>query len=162
MKNAMPWIVGAVVLGVIFGFLWIGMKKVQAPTETAGNPEVQGAKGEQQFIDDSKDGAPQATVISYTDSGFSPSTLTIKKGMTVTFVNQSSDEMWIGSDEHPSHTGYDGTSKDEHCAPGYTGVMPLDQCGTGASFSFTFTKAGTWSFHNHRNDDAHGSVTVTE
>ena len=68
--------------------------------------------------------------------------------------------MWIGSNVHPTHTDYDGTSRTTHCAPGYSGPAPFDQCGTGTTYSFTFTKAGTYQYHNHVASQNTGTVVV--
>lgn len=160
MKNPLLWIVIVILLAGL-GWWWYTSMQTPAPGQVSGATD-------EQFVDDSKDGGVGVTVtvgsptIVYSDAGFSPQTLTIKKGTTVTFVNQSTHEMWIGSDEHPSHTGYDGTSRETHCAPGYTGAAPLDQCGPGSSFSFTFNEVGSWGYHNHREDDDHGTIVVVE
>jgi plastocyanin len=105
---------------------------------------------------------PTTATVTRTSSGFSPKTITIKKGGTVTFVNQGSGGMWIGSDEHPSHTQYDGTSRSAHCAAGYTGAKPFDQCASGNSYSFTFTKTGTFDYHNHLQATEGGVVKVVD
>ena len=107
---------------------------------------------------------PAPVTINYTAQGFSPKTVTITQGQTVTWVNQTSNPMWIASNPHPVHTGYDGTDRTTHCAAGYTGPAPLDECtqaAPGASFSFTFDKAGTWGYHDHLNHTMTGSITVT-
>ncbi|MEJ0053903.1 MAG: plastocyanin/azurin family copper-binding protein [bacterium] len=109
--------------------------------------------------------APTTPVtVTYTDSGFSPKTVTVGAGTKVTWVNNSSHTMWIGSDEHPSHTDYDNTSRTSHCvnnAPSSSSVF--DECtaiGKGGSWSFTFGKTGTWGYHNHTGANDTGSVTV--
>lgn len=107
---------------------------------------------------------PAPVTVTYTDQGFSPATVTITQGQSVTWVNQSSKKMWVASGVHPTHTVYDGTSKDAHCAAGYTGETPFDECtgvDAGASYSFTFTKAGDWKYHNHMNATDTGEVVVT-
>ena len=104
--------------------------------------------------------APSVT-ITYTNQGFSPESVTVPSGATVTFVNQSSNKMWVASDPHPTHQGYDGTTRSQHCAAGYTGPAPFDQCSAGDSFSFTFIKIGTWGYHNHGAPSNKGSITVT-
>jgi plastocyanin len=105
-------------------------------------------------------GTPKTVTITYTSGqGFSPASVTINKGDTVKFV-AASGQMWIGSDEHPTHTEYDGTSRTTHCAQGYTGEKPFDQCAAGSSFNFTFTKAGTFDFHNHLAAQFEGVVVV--
>ncbi|MBI3572278.1 hypothetical protein HY091_01960 [Candidatus Kaiserbacteria bacterium] len=105
--------------------------------------------------------AAGAVTVAYTDNGFSPASVSVAVGTQVTFVNQSSDEMWIASNPHPAHTGYDGTTKSTHCAAGYAGSASFDQCAAGDSFSFTFTKVGTWGYHNHGNANDGGTVVVT-
>lgn len=105
--------------------------------------------------------APRTVTVTYNGSSFSPATITIHVGDTITFVDSSSNPMWVASGVHPTHTVYDGTSRTQHCAPGYTGPTPFDECqASTANYSFTFTKAGTWPFHNHVNPSATGQVVV--
>ena len=68
--------------------------------------------------------------------------------------------MWVASAPHPSHTGYDGTSRQTHCVAGYSGPKPFDQCAAGTSFSFTFKQTGTWPYHDHNNSGKFGTVVV--
>ena len=105
-------------------------------------------------------GAPTNATVTYTANGFSPATVTIAKGGTVAFVDQSGAPMYVASDPHPNHNGYDGNSRATHCAPGYSGAKPLDQCAPGSSFSFTFTKTGSWGYHNHVNEADGGTIVV--
>lgn len=102
---------------------------------------------------------PKTVTVTYNGSSYSPKTVTVNAGDTVQFVS-TSGSMWTASDPHPQHTGYDGTSRSQHCASGYSGPAPFDQCAPGASFSFVFTKAGAWGYHNHLNDSAFGTVIV--
>jgi plastocyanin len=74
--------------------------------------------------------------VTFTDKGFSPASLTVKKGQTVTFVNNSSDKMWVAANPFP-------TSKDYPAFNEKSGVP------SGSSWSFTFDKTGTWFYHNH-------------
>jgi plastocyanin len=103
--------------------------------------------------------APMSATVNYSGDAFSPSTVTIAQGGTVTFVSTASD-MWVASNPHPVHTGYDGTSMQTHCAAGYAGAAPFDQCAVGSSFTFTFSKTGTWGYHNHMNPGLSGTVIV--
>ncbi|HYD93442.1 MAG TPA: hypothetical protein VEB18_03260 [Candidatus Paceibacterota bacterium] len=162
MKNPLIWIVLVIIL---VGLGWWIYTVSNAPAGQALENDPGSVAGE--FIDDSKDGGagqgPAAgnVTITYTDAGFSPETITVRKGATITFVDESpTNEMWVGADEHPSHTGYDGTSKDEHCPN--TDNTSFDQCGVGSTYSFTFTKVGVFTYHNHREDDHHGHVVVVE
>lgn len=100
------------------------------------------------------------TTVTYTDSGFQPSEVTVERGETVVWESQASSVMWVASDQHPSHTNYAGSSLREHCSNGDQTSAAFDQCSTGNSFSFTFEKVGTWNYHNHRAPSQGGTVTV--
>ncbi len=102
----------------------------------------------------------QNTII-YTESGFSPSFLTIQGGEAVVFENQSSVDMWPASAFHPTHTVYSGTSLADHC-PDEAGVA-FDACAAippGGSWTFTFNKVGSWKYHDHLNPGHTGTITV--
>jgi plastocyanin len=106
-------------------------------------------------------GTTTAHEVTYTDAGFSPATLTIKVGDTVTFKNQSSQGMWVGSAMHPSHTAYSGTTLQQHCPD--TANNSFDECkseANGTSWSFTFNKKGTWGYHNHVKASDFGKIIV--
>lgn len=102
----------------------------------------------------------KTVTVRYTRDGFFPATVTINKGDTIMFVDETGGGVWIASNPHPGHEGYDGTTRSEHCASGYTGPAPLDQCSAGTSYSFTFEKTGTWGYHNHRNYTETGTIAV--
>ena len=93
-----------------------------------------------------------------TADGFSPKTVTIKKGGTITFVNESGSEMWVASAQHPTHTVYAGTTLQEHCDD--TVDVSFDQCKVGNTYSFALDKVGSWKFHNHVNSSRFGTVVV--
>ncbi len=119
---------------------------ITSTTTTVANPKVPLTK---------------TVLVNYTSSGFSPKTVIINKGDSINFTAASgAGQMWIASDSHPNHQGYDGTTRDQHCAPGYNGPTPFDQCHPGAQFSFTFQKVGTWGYHNHLSPNNTGSITV--
>jgi plastocyanin len=94
-------------------------------------------------------------VISYTDSGFSPSPLTLLRGEAVVFVNESSQNMWPASAMHPTHAVY----------PTVGGCLgsTFDACRSlapGEEWSFTFEIAGSWGYHNHVNPSHFGRIVV--
>lgn len=91
--------------------------------------------------------APATKTITYTDSGFSPATLTIKAGDTVLFKNSGSRDFWPASAPHPTHTNYPEFDAKRGIAPG-------------ATYSFTFTRVGSWKYHNHLNPTTNGTITV--
>ncbi|MFB6213027.1 MAG: cell wall-binding repeat-containing protein [Candidatus Nanohaloarchaea archaeon] len=97
-------------------------------------------------------------VVTYTDSGFQPQTITIQRGEEVTWVNEAGSSMWVASDRHPTHTQYDGTSTSQHCSDGESDTF--DQCSSGGRFSFEFEKTGEFGYHNHRAAGDTGTVIV--
>jgi plastocyanin len=102
-----------------------------------------------------------ATVM-YTDQGFSPASITIEQGQTVTWINRSSKDMWVASAMHPTHMVYDGTTLKEHCAT--NAETSFDAChvfSPAAPYSFTFDKVGTWKYHDHIDASKFGTVIVT-
>ncbi|OGC86183.1 hypothetical protein A3D70_00465 [Candidatus Adlerbacteria bacterium RIFCSPHIGHO2_02_FULL_54_18] len=151
--NSSGWaaVVAAVVL--IAGVAWWYTAK--APTAPAGD-----AVSAETPVSGSTASEPKTVTVNYSDAGFSPATITIKRGDTVTFTNSSSGSMWVASAPHPAHTAYAGTALSEHCPAG--SALAFDQCQTGASYSFKFDKAGTWKYHNHSNAGSFGEVIVAE
>ena len=96
------------------------------------------------------------TTISYTATGYTPATVTIKKGDTITFVNNSTKEMWPASAVHPSHSVY---PEQKNC---FAGVFKDCRVAVGGSFSMKFNVVGAWGFHDHVSPNLFGKITVTE
>ena len=93
--------------------------------------------------------APSAPkyLVRMTDSGFSPSSLAIKTGESVTFVNDSDTLRWPASGMHPTHL----------ICPGFDALRGLAK---GETYSFTFNVVKVCPFHDHLNPSLHGSITV--
>jgi len=101
--------------------------------------------------------------VTYSDSGYSPATITVKKGDTVVFDNKGSFSMWTASAFHPTHKAYPGSGI-EMCGTN-TLVAIFDACreyGAGESWEFQFNEAGTWKYHNHLQPNHTGTVVVVE
>ena len=90
---------------------------------------------------------PSSKTVTYTASGFSPQSLTTKAGDTVVFKNNSAADFWPASGPHPAHTNY-------------TEFSAKKTISTGGSYSFTFTRTGSWKYHNHLNPASTGTITV--
>ena len=148
----------ALVIVIAGGWFLLRGTPAQAPATTEQTPAVTDTTTTTSTTTTT---VPSGVTVFYTASGFSPKSVSVPLGTTVSFVNQTSNTMWIASAPHPTHQGYDGTTKDQHCAAGYAGPKPFDECSVGAAFSFIFTKVGTWSYHNHGNPADKGTVTVT-
>jgi plastocyanin len=107
--------------------------------------------------------AAKTLTVTYTNSGFSPNTVNAKVGDTVHFINSSSHGMWVASNEHPTHTDYDGTSLAQHCTGNTNNNGSFDECAAvppGTSYSFTFPKTGAFHYHNHVSTSDTGTVLV--
>lgn len=140
-KNIVGLLIGIVLVGIVLLGVWFWMNKL--PTHTSDT------------------GGVKAVVVMYDSEGFSPSEVTVKQGGTVTFLQNSAEhEMWVASDDHLEHAEYAGTPMKEHC-PDVSGLK-FDQCASGVSYSFTFQKTGVWGYHNHKNPEAKGTITVTQ
>lgn len=161
MNTKVAWI--AVVVIVALALLWFFMRTNQAPEPAPESASVTATSTETAATAPEEDGPEEVMIVTLTDTGFIPATITIAVGDTVRFVNNSSRGMWVGADEHPTHTEYDGTSTREHCVNGTAVGGTFDQCAStprGSSFEFTFTKAGTFGYHNHTGASSVGTVIV--
>lgn len=86
-------------------------------------------------------------VVVYSESGFSPESLEVNIGDTVTFVNLAPEQMWVASAFHPTHLLY--SEFDAKIA-----------IGKGEKYEFTFVKEGIWGYHNHMRPLVVGKITV--
>lgn len=86
--------------------------------------------------------------VTFTDKGFSPAGLIVKKGQTVTFVNNSSGKMWVAANPFPSSSEY----------PAFNEKSGVDK---GSTWSFTFDKTGTWFYHNHYSPAQGAKIVVS-
>lgn len=112
----------------------------------AKNPVVQTAPAE-------------ATVITFTENGYSPASVTIKRGAAVRFENRSNRDTWPASAFHPTHTIYPEKTAGDCLGSAFDacrGVAP------GESWAFTFNVVGTWRYHDHLNASKTGTVVVVE
>lgn len=134
---------------------------------TTATPDQQAQPADQQDSPDTSqqsqdlprtnDGAIQ---VEYTQTGFQPQTITIEQNQTVTWqADDSATAMDVAVDRHPSHTQWDGTSRSEHCTDGPTETV-FDSCGPQQEYSFTFTKTGTFTYHNHAAAYHTGTIIV--
>lgn len=166
------WAAVTIILVLLLGGGWWYMSSQTTPTTTDTAAGVGGAAGT--FPEGTPepnngmvggDAAPgenaaNTVIVNYTANGFSPQSVTVSAGQAVRFVNQTSARMWVGADEHPTHTEYDGSDRATHCSGTYTGPTPFDQCEAGSEYTFVFAKAGTFGYHNHAAAEHGGTVIV--
>ena len=166
--NGLAWLIVIVAIIIIVALVFTGGK--ESPEEDSsmenGDNTMMEENNSQTEEDAPVDGILEAEdfkLVTYTNNGFEPKELTIKKGETLRFVNNSDNGMWVGSAMHPTHEVYGGTSLDEHC-PSEDGSA-FDQCEAnepGGFWEFTFNKAGEWGYHNHVRAADWGRVVVEE
>jgi plastocyanin len=133
MKKAVPVVIILVVIIAVAGVWYSKSKKTN--NTTMGNMASQSQNSSN---------TPQATdKVSIANFAFSPSSITVKKGTTVT---------WTNNDSAP-HTV---TENDSLTGPG------SQTLNNGESYSFTFTATGTYHYHCSIHSSMTGSVTVTE
>ncbi len=84
--------------------------------------------------------------VSITSSNFSPASITIPKGTSVTWTNLSGAPAKIASDPHPTHTDL----------PGLVSAVLAES----ETYSFTFTQSGRWGYHNHEDPTVKGTIIV--
>lgn len=104
-----------------------------------------------------------SVLISITNKGFEPSTLSIAPHTKVVFINRDIEAHWPASDRHPTHSDYGGTNLETHCSDDYNGPPAFDSCRALAeseTWSFVFEEAGTFHYHDHVWSHLGGTVIV--
>lgn len=80
--------------------------------------------------------AQKEYIVSITSEGFVPQIITVNLGDTITWINNDTELHWPASDPNPTHTGL-------------LGLDPLSDLFPNENFSFTFTKVGVFTYHDH-------------
>lgn len=83
------------------------------------------------------------------DDSFKPDTLEITQGEKVEFTNDSLKDHWPASNIHPTHGIYPEFDPRQSIKPG-------------KSWTFTFTKPGSWRYHDHLNPSLTGTIIVSK
>ncbi len=94
--------------------------------------------------------ASDSVTVTYTDSGFTPSSVTLKKGGTLTWKNDASDQVQIGVNPHPVHTGNRAITN---------GEFTLD-LNPGDTKTITINDTGTFGYHDHLDPTISGTIIV--
>ncbi|HEY4517549.1 MAG TPA: hypothetical protein VJI74_01525 [Candidatus Paceibacterota bacterium] len=83
-------------------------------------------------------------IVRYTTTGFKPETILITQGSVVQFTNETNQAMWIAADPREAYHGFSQSKS----------------VGKGGSFTFGFTRAGSWTYNNINNPSDKGTVLV--
>lgn len=92
---------------------------------------------------------PAGNVIRYTNKGFEPSVLEVKRGESVEFVNENDSKVMVirSHDSNP-----------ENFYPGFS--QEGGPLGKGGKFYFAFTLPGTWLYYNLNGNKEQGAIVV--
>jgi len=154
----------AIIIVAIITFFLGGQRGDAPENEPAGdNEHMMEETGEMMAGDEMMDSgvAPQTYTVRITAGGFEPGTLTVRRGDTVIFRNNTSSPVWPASAVHPVHMAYPGSGI-EKCGTTEAGNI-FDACGgleQSDTFSFQFGENGTWRYHNHLNPSMTGTIVV--
>ncbi|MBI2583824.1 MAG: hypothetical protein HYW25_04105 [Candidatus Aenigmarchaeota archaeon] len=112
-------------------------------------------QGEGGTTEEPPESLPLEATVEMSESGFSPSTLTVAAGTEVHFENVGSSDHWPASAVHPTHTAYpEGGGCIGSAFDACEGIPP------GGDWHFVFNEAGTWRYHDHLNPSLTGTVVV--
>jgi plastocyanin len=132
-------IIGLVALLVVGGGGYLVLHKKTNNSSASSSTQTTASSG-------SGSSQKAAATITYSNSGFSPSTTTVKAGDVVAINNTSSGDMQLDSNPHPIHT--DDTD------------LNVGLVGAGQTKTFTVTQKGTFGFHNHLNPGDTATIIV--
>lgn len=124
-----------VILSVIL-FIAFGQKKENSSSDQEGRPERINKIQQME------------NMISLTNQGFSPSTITVKTETPVIWRNDTKDVASINSADHPTHLIYP--------------KLNLGEFASGQFLTIAFDKPGTYRYHNHYNPEKTGAIVVTK
>lgn len=114
------------------------------------------------LLRDTEEVVPRGDVvieIVYTDDGYVPNEVTVKKGEAVRWINRSSRDMWPASAVHPTHSLYPEKSDTDCLGSSFDACeyLPPD-----SRWEYTFQEVGDWRFHDHIRPSKTGIVHVDE
>lgn len=115
---------------------------VQTPEQNQGQTESQTSSP----APTQSTSTQEKTEITLGSSGFSPNQITIKKGATVVWTNNSGKVASVNSGPHPVHSNYP--------------PLNLGSFNDGQTLELVFNETGTFGYHNHLNAGQTGSITV--
>ncbi|HSH55888.1 MAG TPA: cupredoxin domain-containing protein [Candidatus Limnocylindrales bacterium] len=113
---------------------------IQPTPEQTANETQSGAVGAE------TPAATNGATVTYTETGFSPETVRLKAGTTLTVTNDSNRALQFDSDPHPQHTA--------------NPELNLEIIESGATKTVVVKKTGSHGIHNHVSARDTGTVIV--
>ena len=151
-------IIGIVVVIVLGGLWWFFYSTDSSKTENSAAstqseaPEATSSAETSSDIVEESEEESAGNIITYTNSGYGPQSLTVKTGETITWKNDSSSTIQIGSANHPTHT----INRD------ITGNNFVIELAPGESAQVQLTRTGEWGYHDHLRPSMTGTITVSK
>lgn len=127
-------IILVVAVGILLAWYFLGNTNTE--TNTNANNAVVATSRE----------VPPAHTVWIMEGSFTPSVMNISAGETITWINKDAIVRVVASDPHPAHTDLPELLSDT-----------LEQDGM---YSFTFTEAGTYGYHDDLNPIKKGQIVV--
>ncbi|HEX7260077.1 MAG TPA: cupredoxin domain-containing protein [Candidatus Saccharimonadia bacterium] len=148
MNRTASIIVGLILVVVIGVAVWLATKPAANETSQQSTSESQTTPPAATPQPAADQPASESTVVTvnYDNNGFNPTTITIKSGQTLTFVNKTSSSIQPASDPHPQHTE--------------NPELNVGNVSAGQSKSVTPKKTGTFGMHDHLNPSHTVAITV--
>ena len=87
--------------------------------------------------------------VTITKKGFISETIIIKKGQSVEWVNEDSENHQVAPDPHPSHTSLPALGETDPIAPN-------------ESMVFTFENTGKFAYHDHLNPLKYKGIVIVD
>ncbi len=142
-KQALIMIVIIVALAGVVAFMVMSKDKEDGATQqvTSSTDVKSSDQTTDQQANTNSGTASQATEIAIENFAYSPETITIKKGTTITWTNKDS----VG-----------------HTVTGEDGGPDSDSLAQGESYSYTFNEAGSFSYFCKPHPNMKATVIVTE
>lgn len=140
-------IIGVIAAILIIGGIAFAFSNSNKDNETA-EPTPAPAAQSQTTTDETE--TPSASVMSatitYNSDGFSPNSLTVSRGASITVNNDSNRTIQFDSDPHPQHTD--------------NPELNINGIPAGKSMTFVVDKTGTWGYHDHLKASERGTIIV--
>jgi len=135
------WIVGIIIVVVLVGGGWAFYNHNKSHTSTTNGASAN-SSSQSSTSNTSSNQTAAAGTVNITNMMFTPSQITVKKGDTVTWTNNDT----------LTHTVTDDLS--DVGGPASGNIAP------GSSYSFTFTKTGSFQYHCNIHSSMHGTIVV--
>ena len=155
-KTLLFVVVGLLLLGGVFVLsknqttVTSGTQEQQQSTEVEDKNDVTEKKDEvgekEDEVMEKEEDEGERTVVSVTDTGFEPQSVTVKAGSKVVWRNKTNATANVSSAKHPTHLEY----------PPFN----LGNFERGETVSLVFTEPGTYNYHDHLNPSKFGTVVV--